>query len=268
MDGYGKAFGLQNRDELRLVADERDELGMDHVRFQQTYRGVPVTAAEVVVHLREGGVSSVSANALDLPEEMNTTPTVAAATAADTALALVAKLYGGTGLQTSEPRLEVFAHGLLGGPRVPARLAWFVEVTRIDVREFVWVDAERGMILLNFKQLTNGRKRYVHTSNDGSTLPGTLLRSEGGRGGPGSNHNSADANAAYDYSGDTYDYFWNEHGRDSYDGKGAAIRSTVHYCVEPKDYPAAARTRTPSGTGRRWSTAKGSRSPTTWTPTS
>ena len=41
----------------------------------------------------------------------------------------------------------------------------------------------------------------------------------------------ADADRAYDFSGDTYNYFLNEHGRDSFDGSGATIISTVHFCV-------------------------------------
>jgi len=40
----------------------------------------------------------------------------------------------------------------------------------------------------------------------------------------------ADAVAAFNFSGDTYDYYFTEHGRDSYDDAGASLISTVHYC--------------------------------------
>ena len=41
----------------------------------------------------------------------------------------------------------------------------------------------------------------------------------------------ADADHAYDYAGLTYDYFFTNHGRDSYDDAGGAILSSVHYCT-------------------------------------
>ncbi|MEZ5591499.1 MAG: M4 family metallopeptidase [Gammaproteobacteria bacterium] len=46
-----------------------------------------------------------------------------------------------------------------------------------------------------------------------------------------------DANAAYDFSGDTYDYFLNQHGRDSYNDAGAVLRSTVDFCPAIFDCP-------------------------------
>ena len=37
--------------------------------------------------------------------------------------------------------------------------------------------------------------------------------------------------------GDTYEYFWTEHGRDSYDDAGATLKSTVHFCPEDSNQP-------------------------------
>jgi Zn-dependent metalloprotease len=53
---------------------------------------------------------------------------------------------------------------------------------------------------------------------------GTLVRSEGGP--PTAD---LDVNTAYDFAGDTYNYYLTQHGRDSYDGAGAPIIFTVHY---------------------------------------
>ncbi|MBM3150183.1 MAG: M4 family metallopeptidase, partial [Chloroflexi bacterium] len=38
-----------------------------------------------------------------------------------------------------------------------------------------------------------------------------------------------DCDNAHDFAGATYDYYRNTHGRDSYDGRGATMISTVHY---------------------------------------
>jgi hypothetical protein len=125
----------------------------------------------------------------------------------------------------SEPRLEVLNRGLLEGRPQPTRLAWFVEAKAPARRELVWVDARRGHVLLHFDNLPHARNRLVYTANNSSTLPGTQVRSEGG---PATG--DADADRAYDYSGHTYDYFWTYYGRDSFDGAGAALISSVHFC--------------------------------------
>ncbi len=53
----------------------------------------------------------------------------------------------------NEPRLEIFNRSLVdGGGFTPSRLAWFVEAKTFDRREYVWVDAETGGVLLNFNQ--------------------------------------------------------------------------------------------------------------------
>ncbi len=54
-------------------------------------------------------------------------------------------------------------------------------------------------------------------------LPGTLARSEGD---PPAG--LADADALYDYLGDTYDYFFRAFGRDSYDDQGGPIITTAN----------------------------------------
>lgn len=69
-----------------------------------------------------------------------------------------------------------------------------------------------------------GKTRSVYDAQTGSNLPGVLVRSEGGPA-------SADpaVNEAYDGAGDTYDLYWNIYQRNSIDGMGMAINSTVHY---------------------------------------
>jgi hypothetical protein len=66
--------------------------------------------------------------------------------------------------------------------------------------------------------------RETYDANHSTYLPGTLVRSEGQ--GPTGDQ---DVDNAHDFAGDTYYYYRNTHGRDSYDDQGAAIVSTVHY---------------------------------------
>jgi bacillolysin len=223
---HGPAFGISSMgDVAHFRSHGPDLVGTEHVRFRQMHGGLPVTGGELTVHLRGGDVVAVNAKTLDIAESIITTPAISAADAETLARALVVKHAGITDATFSAPRLEIFNRGMLAGHRAPTRLAWFIEAIRIDYRQFIWIDAHTGMRLLDFSQLTDARDRRIFNADGGNILPGRLVRSEGQ--GP---TNDNDTNKAYDFSGNTYDYYLNEHGRDSYDDAGAQIISTVHFC--------------------------------------
>jgi len=66
--------------------------------------------------------------------------------------------------------------------------------------------------------------REVYTGEEQATLPGRLLRSEGG-----DPSGDPDADAAYDGAGTVYDFYFDTFGRDSIDGQGMKLVSTVHH---------------------------------------
>ena len=70
---------------------------------------------------------------------------------------------------------------------------------------------------------TGGKKREIHDARHTNSLPGALVRSEGGAA-----TGDAAADEAYDGSGDTYDFYKKIHGRDSLDNHGLKLISTVH----------------------------------------
>ena len=69
-----------------------------------------------------------------------------------------------------------------------------------------------------------GKSRSVYDTKNSSSLPGTLVRSEGQ---PPSDDPSV--NEAYDGSGYTYDLFKDIYNRNSIDGQGLKLVATVHY---------------------------------------
>src|SRR5262245_29216119 len=228
VDLYGSAFGLTDRGQVQLQrAPVADQLGFEHVRFQQVHRGVPVTAAQLLVHLKGSRVIAANGHMVtDLPDAV--VPAVSPETALETARTLIQKVKGletAGGAEYRQPRLEIFNRGLLEDRSSPSRLAWFIEATGVALREFIWIDAQTGALLLNFSQLADAKSRLVYTASSGPALPGTLIRTEGG---PPTG--DTDADLAYDYAGVTYDYYLANHGRDSFNGVGAPIISSVHYC--------------------------------------
>ncbi|MGE5072069.1 MAG: M4 family metallopeptidase [Anaerolineae bacterium] len=69
-----------------------------------------------------------------------------------------------------------------------------------------------------------GKQRRVFTAGNTSSLPGTLVRDEGS-----SPVSDVGVNEAYDGAGATYDLYWEIYQRNSLDGNGLRLDSSVHY---------------------------------------
>ena len=222
---YGSAFGFGAESEARVTqVIATDVIGVEHVRVQQLFKGVPVVAGEVMVHLRGGDVVAANGKALE-DLALDTVPSIDPERALEAVRDLARKHLGAESVDLTVPELQILNRGMLEGVRRPTHLTWFVVAMNESLREYVWVDAHRGGVVLHFSQRPDARNRTVYNSNNSATLPGALMRSEGGAA-TGDN----DADAAYTYAGDTYDYFWAQHGRDSYDDAGGELRSSVRYC--------------------------------------
>jgi Zn-dependent metalloprotease len=68
------------------------------------------------------------------------------------------------------------------------------------------------------------RQRMIYNANQGTGLPGNLVRSEG-QGATG----DAATDEAYDGLGATFDLYWNVYARNSIDNAGMNLVGTVHY---------------------------------------
>jgi Zn-dependent metalloprotease len=232
--GYARMFGLRNDADVVVTrVHERDQAGMEHVRMQQVVNGVPVTGSSLSVHLRGAGVVRAFSKTVPNADSIDTRPQLPEAGALHRASAVVEKSRKVKHAALSRPRLEILSKGLLDvRDQRPPMLAWFIEAKGPGVRELIWIDAKRGATLLHFSQLTHARNRLVYTALNTDELPGTLVRAEGAAA-----TGNVDVDNAYDFTGDTYDYFLNEHGRDSYDGLGGALIATVDYCEADSPCP-------------------------------
>ena len=239
---YGSLFGLQDPSrELTLMQQQTLE-GRSFVRYQQQYQGIPVLAGELIVQVGRGN-TIVSASGEVLPNlSLDTTPRITAEQALQSALTTIERTYGVASSEVSAttPELWIFNPALLGGPGLRRdTLVWRMELRgESDIavfRELVLVDAQLGHVALHFNQIAHGLDRRVcdhqgrldsnDDPNDNCASDAQAVRREGQ--GPTGN---ADIDLAYDYSGDTYNYFRNSFGRDSIDNKGMKLISLVRYC--------------------------------------
>ncbi len=227
MARYGRLFGVRDAaNELRLWRESGDASGMSHVAYEQTYNGVPVFGAQLVVHSDAAG-RVVAANGHFQPgiALASVTPAISP----DTARAAVGADIGITPEWQGEPRLVVWTHNAGGAA---ARLAWELIGTSANPlgRWHYFVDAQTGAIAYHLDELMADRYRATYTANNGTGLPGILRCTEAAQ-----TCNDSDAQAAFDFAGAVYDYYQNNFNRDSFDGAGAALTSTVHYQINNHD---------------------------------
>jgi Zn-dependent metalloprotease len=78
--------------------------------------------------------------------------------------------------------------------------------------------------------LTAGQvQRTIYTADNTQLVPGKTVRHEGDPPLTGSDAVVGAVNEAYDYMGDTYNFYWQVFGRDSVDNDGLALHGTVHF---------------------------------------
>jgi Zn-dependent metalloprotease len=231
---YGSLFGLQNAaEELVEKKANTSTDGRVALRYQQVYHNIPVFAGELIVNLDNvKNVSSASGEIIpDLA--LNPEPSISAEQAQQTAigLAIMNHKVDPSILAASDPELWVYSPMLID-QQGDDQLVWRVEVNALDlrpIRELVLVNAHDGTIALNYNQVETGKQYSTYTMNNSNnqlSLPGTLICTSDN---PSCSGGDSDAKKAHRYTSDTYDFYYTRHGRDSIDGSGMLIKSSVHY---------------------------------------
>jgi len=228
LHSHGRSLQLPDADETVVAASGGpDGAGFEYVRLRQQVHGIPVRYAEMTVHLRGDRLTALHAKTVVDAEGIDLTPTVPPGVATAAAESIVRNEYRVGNASLSAPRLELFNRGLIEGTRGTTRLAWFVAATAPMLDAQIWVDAGSGAVLFHLNQVPDALNRLVYdlNSNPMTPYPGTLVGTEASP--PVSPQDAVDVFA---YTADTYNYYLTEHGRDSFDGSGATMQSTVRYC--------------------------------------
>lgn len=241
LDQNRALFGLKSAaDELRLLRIEPDpQLNYAHVRLDQIYHGLPVFGRQLIVHIDPSG-RVVSANGhffpgLDLP----TQPSIGAEQAEGVALRdllenqLEPAERATVKTQVKSAKTQLMVYIDQAGK---ARLTWCVTImTQAPLGQWrSFVNARRPSVVHAFDSLSEAKRRITFTADNSTDLPGRQLIDEGER--------SRDpvAQAAHDGAGVVYDYYLKTFKRDSLDGRGLELVSTVHYGSDSQDAENAA----------------------------
>lgn len=237
LNQQSSAFGLRaGTSDVAATKTSVDDDGRGFVRFQQSYKGLPIIGAELVVQMDASrNVKSVQAkSAGDL--DVSTQADVTAADALKIAVESTARVYRVTAdeLKGSDPVLSIHDARVMGGPAASPALVWRVAVTgrtRIDIDQFVLVDAQTGRVAVQFNQINhaappaNATQRVCDAANSKSKVP---CGAADGVGNPGGS-SVPDVKLAFRYAEKTYDYYALRFRRNSLDNKGLTLVSTVRY---------------------------------------
>jgi Zn-dependent metalloprotease len=222
---FGAILGVADADaDLVQVSSDTDAYGGTHITYAQQYRGLAVFGAVLKVHLDAAG-NLTAVNGTIVPAiGLATKPKLSADEAAAAAIAaVVADPPGGVApagaLRASSTELFVYRTGLIRGHVGTNELVYQVVVTNgASVKDAVFVHAVGGNVINRYTLVDNALDRVLYEAS-ASTLP---IWEEGD---PFPGSLNVDQQNIVSFSGDTYRFFFNAFGRDSYDDAGAQMRS-------------------------------------------
>jgi Zn-dependent metalloprotease len=220
---FGGILGIASVDsDLVQAGVAKDAYGGTHITYTQQYRGLPVFGGIVKAHFDAAG-NLTSVNGTVVPAiGLGTNPKLSSDEASAAAIAAVqADPPGGaaTGALRASTRLLVYRTGLIRGHVGTNELVYEVVVTNgASVKDAVFVHAIGGHVINRYSLVDSALHRVLYESNasttpiweEGDAFPGTL---------------NVDQQNIVAFSGDSYRFFDNVFGRDSYDAAGAQMRS-------------------------------------------
>lgn len=226
LDSYAAAFGADSSDlvESKVTHDKLGTL----VSYHQEFEGVPVFGSALRAHVdTQGNLTAVNGELVPV-RDVDTDAGLTVAQAGDRAVNLVeaqpptdADGHADTeGIRAKSTDLVIYKQGLVQGlPNGATSLVYVVEVSNdLNVRDMVFVDADTGKVVNRYSMIHDALDRELYETSpdttpvwqEGDTFPGSL---------------NEDQQNLVTSTGESYWFFENTFGRDSYDGLGSTMKT-------------------------------------------
>jgi Zn-dependent metalloprotease len=222
---HGAAVGIDDPRSLRLVSTVTDRLGETHLTWKQFHGSIPVFAATIKTHFDASHqLKAVTGTAIP-GIAVDPKPTWSAGRVAPVARASVAAERGGAeSLRIGTVTLLVYREGLAQGVPGESHLAWEVEVTDgAGIRDFVYVGAHSGKVIDRISAVHDDLFRRAYDGHNLAFAPPNYPSGAYWVEGQRFPTASEEANNMIIASQETYDFFNDAFGRDSFDGEGTAM---------------------------------------------
>jgi Zn-dependent metalloprotease/subtilisin-like proprotein convertase family protein len=235
------AFGIKSRGLDFVTKKAKTRRDRNYVRFEQTYTGIPVFAAETVVQLNgDGGVEYVSSDIITDTESLDVgdislIPSITEFKAEQIAISMMMNEKPGLEFQTEPATLMIYQPSIVDNIG-PARLVWCTKVVSVPeslLAELVLVDAHSGEIALHYSLIRDILHREMYYRHfEWVQLPpwglvevsdDRLVREEGQE----AYDEIPEVDKVYKYLGDAYDFYSMYHGRDGINNAGMLMKAIV-----------------------------------------
>lgn len=222
---HGAIFGVRSPgDELRLVDVESDARGTSRAVYVQEHLGLPVFGTQLRIHFDAQGRVKAANGTFVAGVDVGVSPTHDSARAGKIALQAQGKRTVGRTVGVHDAELMVFRAGLVRGVEGEDHLVWRVEVGNgSDIREIYFVDAHDLRIVDRIAGIhTDLDRRAFDAQNQtapGPNYPNNPFWEEGDSLPTG----NTEADNMIFASGETYNFFDNAFGMDSFDGAGGTM---------------------------------------------
>ena len=230
VDNFGSLYQIKSPDrEIQEGPIETDRERFSFLSLYQKHENIPVYGISLRLRLdRENRLQSILGKWIP-GIDVETTPKLNQSQAADSITRYLREKYTGTTPLPKELQLKpdlinlVIFNPVIYGEPVPTNYLAYHVIVRTQV---FFVDARTGKVLYTYSNVQDARDRNTYNSNDCFSLPGTLIIDESGP--VGGATPDAQTQNAHDFAGMAYDYYWDTHGRDSYDDAGSSVESVAH----------------------------------------
>jgi Zn-dependent metalloprotease len=223
---YGELFGLNpETDTLELIYQNKPDNRREIVRFQQYHLGVPVLGAQLNIQVTPSGqIISVNGEALPVVT-VSTNPQIDAQKAAEVSRDYLSGTSSDSVWSTQDNSLWIYSPEILESIPGEQHLVWKITNSSegLQLNKIVLVDANSGDVLKTYEERKNISIHVYDTSLGSNTCE--LANCTDG---------DTDAQKAYSYFTDVYNFFSYLLERDSYDngidgnGTGATISVETH----------------------------------------
>jgi Zn-dependent metalloprotease len=224
------------RNNFRIIRDIADKSNNYYIRYQQYYNGLEVFGAQLNCMVdASGGVVAVLSDIMRDTEPLDSgrislIPNLTPLNAKNSVIKYLSNEYPTMKFELNDPNLMIFDPKVVGWSG-DIRLVWNIKANSTvagAVSEGLLMDAQNSEIVFVQSFIYNGRNRkiYDYTNVKGEPPPPT------GSPARGENDDETDVpeiDNAWEYLGDTYNFYYSHHSRDSYDGSGGDLIAAVLY---------------------------------------
>ncbi|MFA5344393.1 MAG: M4 family metallopeptidase [Kiritimatiellia bacterium] len=259
LDNLSGIMGIREaQKEFAAKKAQGDNLGFRHVRADQIYQGLKVFGGEVIVHFNQAG-AAYQVNGRYVPDiAVDAIPALAPAEALTLAVEDLTELGHNGAATLSAPELVVFAYQSV--PRLAYALTLTANPQEANAWRY-WIDAQDGTVLMRYndvkladisgailtgeggatKTVTNCFSMGITNYLESMSWPwliynistNSALYTDAGYIAFRTNTNwgtsdRTEMSAAYNFDL-IQKYYWNVHGRQSYDDENDTIFAFVHY---------------------------------------